>query len=108
MSGSDIMEKDRGYYRRQRKRTIRRKRGILFRLGGREYYDGWTRGAEGRLAKGKIHCSCPICRRKSYDELSMRDKRAKDKAISMVRDFYVEGGKLNTKPDPEYAQQDRT
>lgn len=29
----------------------------------------------GRLAKGKVHCSCPMCRTKSYDSLSARDKR---------------------------------
>ena len=26
--------------------------------------------------KGKIHCSCWMCRRKSYDDPKIRDKRA--------------------------------
>ena len=51
-------------------------REILRRLGGEEYVYAWTRGAYGRLAKGKIHCSCPMCRAKSRDEHSHRDKKA--------------------------------
>ena len=81
------MKRSQGYYRRQRKRTIQRKRGILLRTGGKELYKGWTRGAEGRLAKGKIHCSCPMCRTKSYDELGIRDKRDKEKAEWMVMEL---------------------
>lgn len=70
------MKRTRAYYRRQRNRTIERKLGILRRLGGEEYVYAWTRGAYGRLAKGKIHCSCPMCRAKSRDEHSYRDKKA--------------------------------
>lgn len=70
------MKRTRAYYRRQRNRAIERKLGILRRLGGGEYVYAWTRGAYGRLAKGKIHCSCPMCRAKSRDEHSHRDKKA--------------------------------
>lgn len=70
------MKRTRAYYRRQRNRAIERKLGILRRLGGEEYVYTWTRGAYGRLAKGKIHCSCPMCRAKSRDEHSHRDKKA--------------------------------
>lgn len=70
------MKRTRAYYRRQRNRTIERKLGILRMLGGEEYVYAWTRGAYGRLAKGKIHCSCPMCRAKSRDEHSHRDKKA--------------------------------
>ena len=70
------MKRTRAYYRRQRNRAIERKLGILRRLGGEEYVYACTRGAYGRLAKGKIHCSCPMCRAKSRDEHSHRDKKA--------------------------------
>lgn len=70
------MNRNRNYYRKQRKRAIHRKEQILLRLGGEEYLSAWARGAEGRFSKGKIHCSCWMCRRKSYDSPRIRDKRA--------------------------------
>lgn len=69
------MKRSRGYYRTQRKRAIKKKVALLYRLGGKDHFEGWTRGAPGRLAKGKIHCSCWMCRRKSYDEISHRDAK---------------------------------
>ena len=68
------MKRGRGYYRSQRKRTIQRKKDLLYGIGGHDYWWAWTRGANGRLAKGKIHCSCPMCRSKSYDDPTMRPK----------------------------------
>lgn len=73
------MNRDRSFYRKQRRRVIHRKENLLRRLGGEELVQAWARGAAGRLSKGKIHCSCPLCRRKSYDEPSARDRR---KALS--------------------------
>lgn len=70
------MNRDRSYYRKQRKRVIHRKEKILRQLGGEEEVRAWARGATGRFSKGKIHCSCYICRRKSYDEPQIRDKWA--------------------------------
>ena len=81
------MKRDRGYYRSQRKRTIRRKQNILYGLGGQECLNAWTHGSSGRLAKGKIHCSCPMCRTKSYDDPTIRDKRFREKALSMIQDY---------------------
>lgn len=69
------MNRNRNYYRKQRKRAIHRKAQILLKLGGKEYLSAWARGAEGRFSKGKIHCSCWMCRRKSYDAPAIRDKR---------------------------------
>ena len=70
------MNRDRSYYRKQRKRAIHRRQKILRQLGGEENVRAWARGATGRFSKGKIHCSCWMCRRKSYDEPRIRDKRA--------------------------------
>ena len=67
------MLRNRAYYRWQRNRTINRKLGILIRIGGTDYVEGWTRGEPGRLSKSKIHCSCGMCREKSHDHLTHRD-----------------------------------
>ena len=67
------MNKSRDYYRYQRKRAILHKYNILRGLWGTEEADKMY--VKGYLSKGKIHCSCWMCRRKSYDELSHRDKK---------------------------------
>ena len=59
------MNRDRAYYRYQREKHIRRKLGILRRLGGDEYVYAWSRDRPGCLSKGKIHCSCPMCAAKT-------------------------------------------
>ncbi|WP_071429054.1 hypothetical protein [Angelakisella massiliensis] len=69
------MNRDRSYYRRQRQRTIKRKKHLLLEIGGQQYLEGWTGGVPGRLAKGKIHCSCPLCRLKFQDQPSHRDRK---------------------------------
>lgn len=67
------MQRNRAFYRWQRTRIIRKKVRFLKLLGGTELVMAWTRGQSGRLAKGKIHCSCSMCRIKSYDYLSHKD-----------------------------------
>lgn len=69
------MNRDRSYYRKQRKRAIHRKEALLRRIGGEAYARQWAHGATGRFAKGKIHCACWMCRKKSYDDPQIRDKR---------------------------------
>ena len=68
------MNRDRSYYRKQRMRVIHCKETILRQLGGEENVLAWEHGAAGRLSKGKIHCSCWMCRSKSYDEPQVRDR----------------------------------
>lgn len=80
------MNRDRSYYRKQRKRAIHRKEGILRRIGGEELVHAWAHGAPGHFAKGKIHCSCWMCRRKSYDDPSLRDKRMALDAAEQLRE----------------------
>ena len=93
------MKRDRGYYRRQRKRAIQRKRQLLYGIGGHDYWFSWTRGANGRLSKGKIHCSCPMCRRKSYDDLTVRDTRSMRKAEEMISEYVREEETLYERND---------
>jgi len=68
------LKRDQDYYRYQRIRVIRRKTEILKFHGGNINVEAWTHGGQtGRLSKGKIHCSCPLCRSKSSDGLFHRD-----------------------------------
>lgn len=74
--GSDIVKRSQDYYRYQRKRHIKRKMGILRRIGGEDNLACWTGdGYYGVLSKGKIHCSCWMCRTKSYDDWSHSDQQ---------------------------------
>ena len=70
-----MVAKSRAYRRSQRDRVINRKVSMLKKYGGDSYLFGWTRGNSGRLAKAKIHCSCWMCRNKSYDHLSHADEK---------------------------------
>ena len=72
--GVKQLKRTRDYLRFQRKQHINRKIGILRRYGDLALVD-WLRDCPGRLSKGKIHCSCPMCREKSYDDWSVSDKR---------------------------------
>ncbi|MBQ6568721.1 MAG: hypothetical protein IJL87_00525 [Clostridia bacterium] len=81
------MNRDRSYYRKQRKRSIHRKENILRKIGGDEYVQAWAHGQPGRFAKGKIHCSCRMCRRKSYEDPQARDKRTAAAAKEQLREI---------------------
>lgn len=55
------VNRNRGYYRHQRKRAIKRKLHILKNI--KNYEDDYvTAKTVGQLNKGKVHCSCPLCR----------------------------------------------
>lgn len=81
------------YYRHHRKRVIRRKCNILKQLWGREAFEGYfskdgkSGAAFGTLSKGKVHCSCPMCRTKSYDELSHRDKKRLENMRQQIKEY---------------------
>ncbi|MBQ9413706.1 MAG: hypothetical protein IJU16_01105 [Clostridia bacterium] len=81
------MNHDRGYYRDRRRAAIQRKERLLREIGGESLVRGWAHGFSGRFAKGKIHCSCKMCRLKSCDELSARDKRWAQKAADQRREI---------------------
>ena len=83
------MKRDRAYYRMQRRRAISRKISVLEQVQGKESVQAWTRGSPGRLSKGKIHCSCPLCRVKSYDELSHRDRKQMESAVQQLLDGWL-------------------
>ena len=82
------MVRDRAYYRYQRNRHIRRKLRIL-KGYGEWITEGWTRNQPGRLAKGKIHCSCPMCREKYYDYPRLSDKRHILAANQQANEYFL-------------------
>ena len=67
--------KTKAYRRSQRQRAINRKVSLLKKYGGERYVFAWSRGKIGRFAKGKIHCSCWMCRSKSNENLSHADRK---------------------------------
>lgn len=60
-------------------RTIERKKRII-----QQQNNYWSFKHEGELSKGKIHCSCPMCRHKFKDQASLPDVRRSDAAIQEV------------------------
>lgn len=59
----------RAYTRYQRNSHINRKKRIIH-----DMYDYWYYRYEGKLSKGKIHCSCSMCRLKYWEYIPKRDK----------------------------------
>ena len=55
--------RSRAYYRKQRAKHIRRKKNICLKEYGWSYYKH-----EGSYSKGKIHCSCWMCQRKTNNK----------------------------------------
>ena len=72
------------YRRHKRAAVIRRKKNIVRDI----WLGGWNYTYDGCLSKGKIHCSCPMCRRKSYDLARQDDIRSAD---NMMDDLHDEG-----------------
>lgn len=66
------MERGRAYTRYQRNMHINRKKRIIHAKD-----DYWYYKYEGKLSKGKIHCSCWMCRLKSYEYPCAQDIRRK-------------------------------
>lgn len=67
--------RNRQFRRNVRYKAINRKYRIReFLWGKHEVQEYYNENPIGELSKGKIHCSCPLCRTKSYDRLSKRDK----------------------------------
>ena len=80
------MPKNRAHRRFQRSRIIKKKVCMLKKIGGDGNVFAWSRGNTGRLSKSKIHCSCWMCRNKSYDSISPTDKRKLISAQQQIKD----------------------
>lgn len=68
------MKRDRAYYRYQRRKHIERKKKIIKRVSGVGNDPYWIYKHEGELSKGKIHCSCPLCRFYGPTESDLRKR----------------------------------
>ncbi len=80
-----MMQRTRAYRRRQRSRVIARKKRFCRLYYGHDYYP-----FDGMYSKGKIHCSCPMCRGK--DEFgehirTMGELTAQMKLEEELRDY---------------------
>ena len=82
------MQRRKVYYRWNRSRIIRNKVRLLRRIGGEDNVRAWTNGEYGRLSKGKIHCSCYMCRAKSYDHISHRDAKHMISDEQQMKEYY--------------------
>lgn len=60
------MNRDRSYYRKMRKRAIKRKKNII------TFYNCWQTKFDGELSKGKVHCSCGACTSKTRNKGNRR------------------------------------
>ena len=80
------MNRTRIWYRYQRRRAIHRKAGILRRIWGAAEVNLWTNGKTGKLSKGKIHCSCWMCRHQSRDEHSASDLRKESSLRQQIKE----------------------
>ena len=73
------------YNRYQRMAHINRKKRIIH-----SQHDYWWVDHDGMLSKGKIHCSCPLCRHKSYDYPKIQDIRNNEKLNESLEDYFFE------------------
>ena len=80
------MNHNRLYYRKQRVKHIKRKQRMM---------DEWKHNGNclqldsplGKLSKGKIHCSCPCCSKKSHDHKKANDS-ARLEAMKQSEKYY--------------------
>lgn len=70
------------FYRHNRIRVINRKKKII-----KSQNNYWYVEHDGMLSKGKIHCSCWMCRHKSYDNAKMQDKHSAIKDLFQLDDI---------------------
>ena len=55
-------------YQRHQDFTHAKRKANIVRNWGNGSFEGFTRGGQvHRLSKGKIHCSCPMCREKTKE-----------------------------------------
>jgi len=71
------MNRDRGYYRKERIKHIQRKKRICDEV----WNDGDTYFKfDGQYSKGKIHCSCSLCAAKTrVNGYKISDQRKQDR-----------------------------
>ena len=81
-----MKNRSKAYIRHQRERIIQKKWAILKNVMLRESECMPVRGT---LSKGKIHCSCRMCRYEQYHSIPKAKHKAKLKAMEQEIDDYV-------------------
>ena len=81
-----MKNRSKAYIRHQRERIIRKKWTILKDVMLRESEFMPVRG---RLSKGKVHCSCRMCRYEQFHSIPKAKHKAKLKAMEQEIDEYV-------------------
>ncbi len=78
------MERNRAYRRFQRRRAIKRKKGVSARVYGMD----WFQGIDGKYSKGHIGCGCGLCKpEKRFHRPSLYDNRKIMKWNQDVREY---------------------
>jgi len=81
-----MANRSRSYYRRVRKKAIERKKRLIDEV----LY--WDLDVDGKLDKGKIHCSCYIC---AFHGTTESDKRRLEHMESSLADLYEDDAAAN-------------
>ena len=81
-----MANRSRSYYRRVRKKAIERKKRLIDEV----LY--WDVDVDGKLNKGKIHCSCYIC---AFHGTTESDKRRLSHMESSLADLYEDDAAAN-------------
>ena len=70
------MNRTRDYYRKMRAKHIKRKKNIVSHYGAFRVLDGFDYYKhDGMFSKGKIHCSCYLCKGSKKYYLPIRDRK---------------------------------
>ena len=76
--------RDRAYLRKVRKKAIHRKKNICHDVYGFDWYKN-----DGMYSKGKIHCSCPLCKYSKVYDLSTHKMDIENlKVKDALNDYY--------------------
>lgn len=92
--------RNRGWRRAKNIAKAKRKRGIDYHYSDRSYFHPWYNNLH-QYSKNKIHCSCPMCRRKSRNKgaaamyngsfnPTMQDRRKIDFMVYSEEEYFNE------------------
>ncbi|AEO93361.1 gp99 [Bacillus phage G] len=89
----DIMKnRSLDYYRHHRKRIIARKVYIFTHIWGNELFEYENRDYKpfpiGKYSKGKVHCSCKVCKYDKHFEIKKHKVKSKEQAMKQEIDDY--------------------
>lgn len=79
--------RNRGYYREKRRNAIKRKFNILKNNWGSDEAIKHFQDSKGKLSKGKVHCSCRMCREKTKDCLKPSEIKKMNRDLDKINDL---------------------